>query len=608
MTSAKLKLGRGLSLPVSAVTRTVAVVGQKGTGKTSTAVVIAEEAASVGARLAVMDPTGAWYGLRSSADGEGPGLDCVVMGGFSGDVPLDPYAGEVVARLVVEEGYSVVCDLERMPWTEKVRFVGDFSGAAFELCRSAVTIIYDEAHRFIGQTTGTAGMEKEERDAASRCRTRISDVVLLGRRKGLGSVLITQRPAKLHKDALEQADVLMAHRLMGNNDRAAIAGWLDEYGQEGKDWLAQLPRVKAQHALVIAPEYDVGGVFPIRSKATFDSSATPEVGAVLLDAPKGRSEIDLGDLEAKMGHALEQAQENDPDTLRRRIKRLEAQLAEGGDDVATMEELSAEYEKGWKAGEADAEARLGRELDELRAQPPEQVPVPFVPPTVREALEQATEGVARALVAVEQVEGEQDPDLATRTPEAAAPRRREASGAGRGGGAQPTSKVTTAAAASRNGDLGPAAKKILAAIAERYPLRFTRPQVARLADYAVKGGAFVGGFGELKRTGLIEEHAGEVAITPQGMSRAGVTAPAPPRTREEALELWRSVLDPSEVKIFDTVARLGKVTRTRLAGATGYTATGGRFVGIVGVLVRNGLLVRKGEYIEISDRATAVAS
>lgn len=604
MTAAKLKLGRGLSLPVSAVTRTVAVVGQKGTGKTSTAVVIAEEASSAGARLAVMDPTGAWYGLRSSADGEGPGLDCVVMGGFSGDVPLSPDAGEVVARLVVEEGYSVVCDLERMPWTEKVRFVGDFSGAAFELCRSAVTIIYDEAHRFIGQSTGAAGMEKEERDAASRCRTRISDVVLLGRRKGLGSVLITQRPAKLHKDALEQADVLMAHRLMGNNDRAAIAGWLDEYGQEGKDWLAQLPRVKAQHALVIAPEYEVGGVFPIRPKQTFDSSATPEVGAVLLDAPRGRSEIDLGDLEAKMGHALEQAQENDPDALRRRIKRLEAQLAEGDADVATTEDLAAEYEKGWKAGEADAEARLGREIDDLRAQPPEQVAVPFVPPAVREALERATEGVARALVAVEQAQEGQDPDLAPRTPEAAAPRRREASGAGRGDGAQPPPKAT----ASRNGDLGPAARKILAAIAQRYPLRFTRPQVARLADYAVKGGAFVGGFGELKRLGLIEEVGGEVGITPTGMTRAGVATPDPPRTPEEALELWRSVLDPSEVKVFDAVARLGKVTRTRLAGATGYTASGGRFVGIVGVLVRNGLLVRKGEYVELHPRATAVAS
>lgn len=51
---------------------------------------------------------------------------------------------------------------------------------------------------------------------------------------------------------------------------------------------------------MIAPEYSIAGVFAIRMKRTFDSSATPDVGAVILDAPRGRASIDLTALEAKM--------------------------------------------------------------------------------------------------------------------------------------------------------------------------------------------------------------------------------------------------------------------------------------------------------------------
>ena len=42
MTDYQLNLGKALSLPVDAVTRTIAILGQRGTGKTSTAVVLVE--------------------------------------------------------------------------------------------------------------------------------------------------------------------------------------------------------------------------------------------------------------------------------------------------------------------------------------------------------------------------------------------------------------------------------------------------------------------------------------------------------------------------------------------------------------------------------------
>src|ERR1700733_9480916 len=142
-----LNLGRGLRLPIEAVTAATAVVGQRGTGKTSTAVVIAEEARAAGAHICVWDPTGAWYGLRSDEKGDGPGLDVVVFGGHHGDVPLEETAGKVVAELIVNEGYNVVLDVERMSKGAQARFGADFFETLYDINREAITVIIDEAHR-----------------------------------------------------------------------------------------------------------------------------------------------------------------------------------------------------------------------------------------------------------------------------------------------------------------------------------------------------------------------------------------------------------------------------------------------------------------------------
>src|ERR1051325_4070558 len=72
----ELALGDALRLPRAIIGARTSILGQPGTGKTSTAVVLVEEAAAIGARFVVIDPTGAWYGLASSADGDGPGVDC----------------------------------------------------------------------------------------------------------------------------------------------------------------------------------------------------------------------------------------------------------------------------------------------------------------------------------------------------------------------------------------------------------------------------------------------------------------------------------------------------------------------------------------------------
>src|SRR5690349_13953118 len=102
-----LQLAENLSLPLQAVTETFAILGRRGTGKTSTGVVLTEEMLKAGQHVCVLDPVGVWHGLRSSSDGLSPGLPIVILGGQHADVPLPTEAGAEIAHLVAHDRLSV---------------------------------------------------------------------------------------------------------------------------------------------------------------------------------------------------------------------------------------------------------------------------------------------------------------------------------------------------------------------------------------------------------------------------------------------------------------------------------------------------------------------
>ncbi len=69
-----LRIAKNLSLPTEAITKTFALLAQRRKGKTYAASVMAEEMVDDKLPWVALDPTGAWWGLRSSADGKSAGL------------------------------------------------------------------------------------------------------------------------------------------------------------------------------------------------------------------------------------------------------------------------------------------------------------------------------------------------------------------------------------------------------------------------------------------------------------------------------------------------------------------------------------------------------
>jgi ParB/RepB/Spo0J family partition protein len=109
----KLKISSDLSLPLDVITMATAILGIRGSGKTNTAGVWAEELLKHGQQVVVIDPLNGWWGLKSSADGKRPGYPVVVFGGNHADVPLAGTEGKALADFVVERRVPCVFSLRQ---------------------------------------------------------------------------------------------------------------------------------------------------------------------------------------------------------------------------------------------------------------------------------------------------------------------------------------------------------------------------------------------------------------------------------------------------------------------------------------------------------------
>jgi uncharacterized protein len=178
-----LKLAPGLSLPDDTVTQALGILAKRGAGKSNAGAVLAEEMHRAGLQFVAVDPVGAWWGLRSSADGNGAGLPIPVLGGYHGDVPLEPGAGHLIADLVVGERLSAVIDVSAFSEGEKKRFLADFAERLF---REKGKPGHEEPlHLFLEEADDYAPQGGTRGGDVGRCLGAFQRIVKQGRARGL---------------------------------------------------------------------------------------------------------------------------------------------------------------------------------------------------------------------------------------------------------------------------------------------------------------------------------------------------------------------------------------------------------------------------------------
>jgi hypothetical protein len=554
-------------VPEAALNQHIAILGKTGAGKTWAAKTIVEKLLDVHRQVCVIDPTGAWWGLRLGADGKSRGFDVVLLGGKHADIPLAARSGEAVARLVTQQRASVVIDTTGLSVGEYTRWFIDFAGTLYTTIGNPLHVVIDEAHYFMPQGRVPDPEAGKMLHAGNRLMSG-------GRSLGIRGMLITQRPAKLHKDSLSCADTLIAMRVIAPQDRGAIKDWIDGAGDpvQGKAVLDSLAQLKRGEGWVWYPEAEYLKQVSFPEIKTYDSSATPTHGA---KAGPTVSEIKLDEVRAAMAEAVKEAEANDPKLLRREISELKKQLsgkpttAAAATDPKAIERAVAARDREWK------QAVKGR--DEL--------------------IEGLGSRIKKA-AAILQLNGE----LTTKP---SGPSPQTTSGETRGSGSvtapsrTPKAGVLTnalthlakspvaaaaqkpASSASADGtELGKCERVVLQALfwlQGEYP---SKAKVAFYAGYSQKSSGFDNAIGRLRTLGL----AVGWRITPAGIEAIGDTPPKP--TGSELRHWLRPMLERSENAVLDALiaAYPQRLSKQELADASGYSAGSSGFDNAVGKL------------------------
>lgn len=213
-----IELSNQLKLSVSErlISRGLAIFGMRGSGKSYTCGVIAEELARIGQPFIVIDIMGEYYTLREKFPVLIVGLKATDYTDLHG---LRPEHAEPLAKLVVENGLSLVLDLSRGTMLEKVSFLADFLEALYKVeeeARRPYVLIVDEAHR-IAPEKGLPRLDRISK-ALKKAFYWLYEIAATGRHIGIGLVITVRRPAEISKSVLAQAEVKIVHKLTDPTD------------------------------------------------------------------------------------------------------------------------------------------------------------------------------------------------------------------------------------------------------------------------------------------------------------------------------------------------------------------------------------------------------
>lgn len=524
-----LAISDSLALPIDYVTKTSAILAQRRKGKTHTASVIAEELVDAGVPWVALDPTGAWWGLRAGAGGDATGgLPVTILGGHHGDIPLERTSGKLIADLVVEQPSWYVLDFGLFESKEADRqFATDFAERLYrrkgqEGGDSALHVFVDEADLFVPQQSPSGD---------KRMVGAFETLVRRGGIRGIGTTLISQRAAVVNKNVLEMLDMLVVLRTVGPNDRKAIDGYIEAYAtpEERKLVMGSLASLEIGEGWIYEPGEQFLERVRIRSRRTFNSSATPKAGEKRVE-PKGLAAVDLEVVKEQMAASVERARATDPKELQKRIRDLEQELASRAPQAPETIVETIEVERMPRAvleaahGALDAARVLASDAQRVASATAELVAI-----------------CERAEASPASAPSRSGGGTMSRTPN---PRH------GATGGAVTTSSAARQAATPTRADtdgslprLSGAPLKIMHVLV-RYPDGCSKSRVAMLAGVSQKKSTLRNAVSTLRTAGYITASSDPIIPTREGIDAIGEPDPLP--TGEDLLAHWNAQLNPSE--------------------------------------------------------------
>lgn len=171
------------------------IQANSGGGKSGLLRVIAEQVAAHIPTI-IIDKEGEYHTLREK-------VDLILVGHEKGELAADVRSAGLLARKLVELGASAVLDLSGFTKAgPQHEFVKNFLEALLHLPKTLwhpTLVIIDEAHYFAPERGMGESVALES----------VIDLMTLGRKRGFGGILATQRLAKLNKNAADANNIFI---------------------------------------------------------------------------------------------------------------------------------------------------------------------------------------------------------------------------------------------------------------------------------------------------------------------------------------------------------------------------------------------------------------
>ncbi len=247
----------GLSLPVIEVlTGRGAIFGKSGSGKSNTASVVVEELLEHGFPVLIVDIEGEYATLTDRYEivhvGDGDQYD-------HGLFEVDP--GQIV-DFCLDQHRPVIIDISEVLEIERAeRVITDtlqllFSREKHE--NKPFLVLVEEVHEFLPQQGGLDDLGEMLIRIAKR-----------GRKRGVGLLGMSQRPASVDKNFITQCDWLVFHRLTWENDTRVVKTIL------GSDYAEDVKDLATGSAYLLADWEETVREVRFRAKKTADAGDTP---------------------------------------------------------------------------------------------------------------------------------------------------------------------------------------------------------------------------------------------------------------------------------------------------------------------------------------------
>ena len=249
MAKSKIQIADNFALDLHShlIDRGLAILGMRGSGKSWTAGVVAEELASKGIPFIVIDLMGEYYSLREKF----PVLIAALGTPKYADIKgVTPDQAGAIAESVVKSGISLILDLKYGTMLERFAFLAPFLEALYhteESLKRPLVLIIDEAHRI----TPEKGVIKlrEVQKFQRKVEYWVYETGATGRHYGIGFVVVARRVAEISKMTLTQCELKLALRVVDPVDLERLR----EYGLP-TEILNQVKRFKPGDAVVIGLE------------------------------------------------------------------------------------------------------------------------------------------------------------------------------------------------------------------------------------------------------------------------------------------------------------------------------------------------------------------